>query len=277
MSEIAPLPSPDEGEASPRQPFGTRRRLLAALFSAIVPGAGQFFLGQRRKGGVLLAIFVLLLFCFWPLRLLRFYSGLVSLYCIWIALYLYAAGSAQLARPPAALSRPSRLWLLVVIPIGLVTLSLLGRLATRAAGFRSFSVPSTSMEETIRQGDYIVVDSSSRSPKRQEVFVFLRDKTFWVKRVMALGGDSIQGKNGAILVNGQYLEEPYVEHTGEASPWMNNFGPITIAAGELFVMGDNRDVSLDSRSPEFGPVSLKSIIGKPLYVFSTDRAGKGIK
>jgi signal peptidase I len=219
----------------------------------------------------LLTALVLLLFCFWPLRLPRFYSGLVALYCIWIVLYLYATCSAQLALPRASQSRPSKWWLLVVIPVGLLTLSLLGRLVTRVAGFRSFSVPSTSMEKTIEQGDYIVADSSSRSPRRQEVFVFLRNKTFWVKRVMALGGDSIQGKNGAVLVNGQYLEEPYVEHTGKASPWMNNFGPITIPAGELFVMGDNRDVSLDSRSVEFGPVSARSIVGKPLYVFNTGR------
>lgn len=277
MSEMAPFALPTEGPVVPQKSFGTKRRLLGALLSAIVPGAGQFLLGQRRRGSILLATFALLLLCFWPLRLPRFYSGLVSLYCIWIVLYLYATCSAQSVRPHAAQARPSKWWLLVVIPVGLLTLSFLGRLVTRAAGFRSFSVPSTSMERTIEQGDYIVVDSNSCSPRRQEVFVFRRDKTFWVKRVLALGGDSIQGKNGAILVNGQYLEEPYVEHTGEAYPWMNNFGPITIPAGELFVMGDNRDVSRDSRSADFGPVSARSIIGKPLYVFNTGRTGKGIK
>jgi signal peptidase I len=277
---MAPFTLPIDAAVIPEQSFGTRRRLLAALSSAVVPGAGQFFLGQRRNGSILLAIFVLLLICFWPLRLLRSYSGFISLYCFWIVLYLYATCSAQLASPVVAPRRPSKWWLLAVAPVGLLTLSLLGAVVTRASGFRSFKVPSTSMEKTIRQGDHIVTDTSyyrSRPPARQEVMVFMKEKTFFIKRVVAIGGDSIQGKNGAIFVNGRYLEEPYVEHTGRALPWMNDFGPITVPAGELFVMGDNRDVSLDSRSTGFGPVSATSIIGKPLYVFNTDRTGASIK
>jgi len=57
---------------------------------------------------------------------------------------------------------------------------------------------------------------------------------------------------------------------------MNNFGPLIIPAGEYFVMGDNRDVSLDSRSTEFGLVPTSAIVGAPLYVFRTDRQGRNI-
>jgi signal peptidase I len=79
------------------------------------------------------------------------------------------------------------------------------------------------------------------------------------------------------VVNGSAVDEPYVQHRGDAPTWMNNFGPFTVPAGELFVLGDNRDISLDSRSPEFGLVAVDSVVGWPLYVFGSDRPGKRIK
>ena len=165
-----------------------------------------------------------------------------------------------------------------MLPFAFVTLSLLGAVATRASGFRSFSIPSTSMEKTLRQGDHFVVDMSARLPKRQEVIVFLRNHIFYVKRVIALNGDSIEGKNGVIFVNGEEQNEPYVQHVGTQLPeTMNNFGPIAIPIGKCFVMGDNRDISLDSRSLEFGLVENGSIVGKPLYVFGSDSVGRSIR
>jgi len=136
------------------------------------------------------------------------------------------------------------------------------------------------MEKTIEKGDHVIVDTfryRDGAPERQDVVVFLRGKTYFVKRVIAVGGDTIQGKAGQIMVNGTPLDEPYVQHTGEPPFWMNTFGPVTIPPGNLFVVGDNRDISLDSRSPEFGFVTAVSVIGEPLYVFGSDRPGDRIK
>jgi signal peptidase I len=247
-----------------------------------VPGAGQLFLGQRGKAITLLLIFVALMIGFWPLRFLRFYAGFVLLYSAWIALYLYAACSAQLGRNLPASARPSKWWLVAILPLTILTLSLLGQVATRASGFRSFAVPSTSMERTITQGDHIVADMRyyhSRRPERRETIIFLRDQAFIIKRVIAISGDSIEGQNNMIFVNGKEQDEPYAEHRsrGGELTWMINFGPTYIPNGKYFVMGDNRDVSLDSRSAEIGLVDENSIVGKPLYIFSSDRQGRSVR
>jgi signal peptidase I len=259
----------------------TKRHLLAALFSAIAPGAGQLFLGQRRKGTALLLALIAVLIGFWPLRLLRFYPGFLLLFCGWTILYLYAACSAHLARNLPKIARPSRWWLVAILPVTILTLSLLGRTVTRISEFRSFIVPSISMERTILKGDELMADMRyyhSRHPDRKDVVIFLRDRDFSVKRIIAVGGDSIQGKDNVIFVNGKEQDEPYVEHNGPQAPdWMKNFGPVSLPKDKCFVMGDNRDVSYDSRSAEAGLVDNASIVGKPLYVFASGRAGKNIR
>jgi len=278
--ESVPIPTPDLADGPlPESSSGkTKFHLLAALFSAIAPGTGQLFLGQRRKGSILLLILAAILIGFWPLRLLRFYAGLIVLFPAWIGLYVYAACAAQLARHLPRTERASRWWLVAPLPFALLALTLLGRAVTRASGFRTFSVPSTSMEKTIRQGDFLVADIHPRLPQHREVIIFRRDRNFFVKRAIAIQGDSIQGKDGLIFVNGQVQDEPYVEHTEkQVTRWLNNFGPVTIPNGQCFVMGDNRDVSLDSRAAEFGLVDDSSIVGRPLYIFGSDRTGKGIR
>lgn len=142
---------------------------------------------------------------------------------------------------------------------------------TRAAGFRSFQIPSTGMEPTIRQGDRIVADMRYyrvRSPNRFETVLFKRGDIFYIKRVIAVGGDVIESRNQLIFLNGQQLDEQYVEHIGDAPEWANTFGPTSVPSGQFFVMGDNRDYSLDSRSPDHSLVGSGSIVGKPLYLFS---------
>ena len=281
--ESAPIPALDitvDPVTTPGVSGEIKRHLLAALFSAIVPGAGQLWIGQRRKAIALLLIFAALLMGFWPLRFLRSYLGFAILYCGWIALYIYAACSAVRGRSPQTEVRPSKWWLIAILPLTILTLSLLGAIVTRASGFRSFTVPSPSMEKTVLTGDQIVADMRyyrARPPDRRDIIVFKREGTFY-KRVIAVGGDTIQGMGEAVFVNGQTIIEPYVEHTSNnLENWMVNFGPVKVGNGKYFVMGDNRDISLDSRWPAFGLVDKDSVVGKPLYVFGSDRPGKHVR
>jgi signal peptidase I len=91
-----------------------------------------------------------------------------------------------------------------------------------------------------------------------------------------------------VHVNGAVFPEPYARFIGRDAKLdsfnqkhqISDFGPIIVPDGQLFVMGDNRDNSFDSRDPDFGFVPVKSVWAKPLYIyFSTDRSriGKTIK
>ncbi len=257
-----------------------KRRLLATFLSAAVPGAGHLLLGKSRKGLVLLALFVILLACFWPLRLLRFYAGFLGLFFSWCVLALYATCSSHQVREENDPIAPSKWWLLLLIPVGIVILSLTGGFVTRLAGFRSFSIPSTSMENTLLVGDRIVADFWTyrhRHPKRRDVIIFKRDDVFIIKRVIGAGGDVVQVEDGELILNGTRQYEPYVIHTGHADDSMSNFGPVTVPAGQFFVMGDNRDVSYDSRAADYGFVPEQAIVGSALYVFGSDREGRNIR
>jgi signal peptidase I len=144
-------------------------------------------------------------------------------------------------------------------------------------------VPTASMEGTILVGDHLVLDKFLYGPKvplvpwhlpmlktihRGEIVVFYYPKdqsqTF-LKRVAAVGGDLVEIRHGMLYVNSQAVIEPYVIHHGPFNSSSQNMGPLMVPPGHLFVMGDNRDNSSDSRDWGFVPVA--NVIGEPLLVY----------
>lgn len=157
---------------------------------------------------------------------------------------------------------------------------------------QAFYIPSASMEETLQIGDRVLVQKVSyrfSEPARGHVVVFEKDlgatllpeeeddrSVFqrinesirglfgfptgsaqdFIKRVIAVGGDTVEGVDGRVVVNGRTLEEPYLEPGTETS----SFGPVDVPEGMIFVMGDNRDNSDDSRN--FGPVPADTVVGR---------------
>ena len=88
---------------------------------------------------------------------------------------------------------------------------------------------------------------------------FAQDQTVLIKRVIGLPGDRVEGIDGHVMVNGELLVEPYLPRGTVTS----SFGPVTVPAGEVFVMGDNRGDSLDSRV--FGPIPESHIVGRAIW------------
>lgn len=136
-----------------------------------------------------------------------------------------------------------------------------------AFGMVKTSMVGESMSPTLADSESIIVNKLSyrfKSPKRFDVIVFKQNGNehsyYNIKRVVGLPGETIQIKDGAIYINGELLEEEY-----NVEP-MNNGGlakePITLDAGEYFVLGDNRNGSEDSRYANVGAIIREDIVGK---------------
>ncbi|MGN1204661.1 MAG: signal peptidase I [Lachnospiraceae bacterium] len=129
----------------------------------------------------------------------------------------------------------------------------------------SISVIGESMEPELHNGQKVLVNRYAyllTSPKAGDIIAFLpngnKSSHYYIKRVVAVAGDTVEIKDGRLYVNGNKVTEEY-DKMAEAGIAEN---PLTLASGEYFVLGDNRNASEDSRSANIGPVKSKDIIGK---------------
>jgi signal peptidase I len=128
-----------------------------------------------------------------------------------------------------------------------------------------FRIEQVSMQPNLHEGEYVIVDKISylfRQPARGEIVVLKRtSEADLIKRVIGLPGETLQVSNGQVLINGQSITEPYMK-----DPRINqDTPPQTIPADRVFVMGDNRNNSSDSRG--FGPVPLTDIVGRAWIIY----------
>ncbi|OGS23339.1 MAG: signal peptidase I, partial [Elusimicrobia bacterium RIFOXYB2_FULL_50_12] len=141
-----------------------------------------------------------------------------------------------------------RLLVLVIIAVAI-------SLFLRAYCIEGIYVASASMEPTLNTGSYFFLEKVSyrlHPVKRGDIVVFpspasAQDKDL-IKRVIAVAGDTIEIKEKVVFINGVALNEPYVQHTRANEELVDdNFGPLKVPTKMVFVMGDNRDESGDSR------------------------------
>lgn len=130
-----------------------------------------------------------------------------------------------------------------------------------------------SMEPTLKKND-VVVAINSNSIKQGDVIAFYYNNKILVKRAIAFSNDIVDiDENGRVSVNGKNLAEPYVE--GRALGECNIEMPYTVPENRIFVMGDHRLISVDSRNSVVGCVSDEQIVGKILFrLWPTERLGK---
>ncbi|MEV7024889.1 signal peptidase I [Kitasatospora sp. NPDC093558] len=158
----------------------------------------------------------------------------------------------QTADRPAPPARPRRRAAAVVqgVLIGLGLVLLVGGFAVIAIGYRPYNIPTASMSPTLQVGDTVLARTTDGgSVGRGDVVVF-KDQAWggelMVKRVVAVGGDTVASTEDGrgLTVNGTRVDEPYLETRGpQGAPFS-----VTVPQGRLFLLGDNRLVSLDSRT-----------------------------
>ena len=151
------------------------------------------------------------------------------------------------------------------------------------ASNKVFTIPNSSMEPTIRQGEKIAANMEPFQPTHGDLVIFIHEGILEIKRVIGIPGDVVEGRDLKVFMNGKLLKEEYVEHTAKLPlglKTLETFGPTTVPDGKLFVAGDNRDYSLDSRDPRFGLVEVSDVKGKAVEIVQSptpDRLGKKIE
>ena len=122
-----------------------------------------------------------------------------------------------------------------------------------------------SMYPALHDKDNLIVDKFSYhfcDPKRYDIVVFpyhYKDRTYYIKRVIGLPGETVQIKDGCVYIDGQRLDEHFSEEKIQNAALASE--PIVLGKDEYFVLGDNRNASEDSRFPDVGKVKRKEIIG----------------
>ncbi len=169
-----------------------------------------------------------------------------------------------------------------------IIIAILIALFIRTFVVQAFKIPSGSMKPTLLVGDHILVNKfiygvkipfvrktmiPVDSPRQGDIVVFIypedRSKDF-IKRVIGVGGDTVEIKNKQIFINGKPYKDSVGVYTddrvypGSMQP-RDNFGPVKVPPESLFVMGDNRDQSYDSRF--WGFVDLKDVTGKAFIIY----------
>ncbi|MHB8080079.1 MAG: signal peptidase I [Candidatus Krumholzibacteriia bacterium] len=207
-----------------------------------------------------------------------------------------AAPKAKIAPRVAARSSARRVFLEYVRAIGLAVLF---ALCIRQFLFQAFRIPTGSMEKTLLVGDFLFVDKfvygartpdririfghtivqdlpvlklpALRQPRQGDIIVFQYPRDLnqdYIKRCVAVAGDTVQVRDGLLYVNGR-LYEPHSYHDQDkllrGSELNRAFGPYVVPPGHLFMMGDNRYNSADSRF--WGPLDLKLVKGRALFIY----------
>lgn len=141
--------------------------------------------------------------------------------------------------------------------------------AIQAYFVQAFVIPSASMEPTLVDRDRVLVNKLVGDPDRGDVVVFRRppdleldDVDDLIKRVIGVGGDTVEARDGQVWVNGFPIIEGYLDPGAST----DDFGPIEVPDDHLFVMGDNRVTAMSLDSRFFGPIPEDLVVGRAFAI-----------
>jgi len=159
-----------------------------------------------------------------------------------------------------------------------VNLSVINPAITSILPFKPYKIPAGSMEPTLLVGDHFLADRTiyrAKEPVRNDIVVFPypedKSKDF-IKRVIGTPGDKIQIQDRQIFINGQLYDDKFGYYDEKVRNPNRSFGPVVVPKDHYFVLGDNRDHSLDSKF--FGFVPFSDLKGRALYIYWAKDKGR---
>lgn len=166
---------------------------------------------------------------------------------------------------PELLNKRERTGLTSLIPY-IIIFSLLISIMLFNATYQRIYVVGASMEDTLygapganpykSGGEFVYIFDAK--PKRGDIAVIRKDSKVLIKRVIAVGGDRIKMEMGKVYINDEELYEPYISSDNN-NPLLNNFSELTVEENHIFVLGDNRNISSDSRN--YGSFPIEAVVG----------------
>ena len=280
---------------------------IAGLLSILTPGVGHLYAGRPRRGillwlvlsGFLLTLPVAFLFAPTPIMLVAFWLPIG----VWLFIVLEAVRIVRSHTGPIQRRRYNR-WYVYIVAILVVALVIQpAEVRVTRTMARTFTITSGSMGATLLAGDYVVLNAMAAGRARHNdiiTFSWPDDDLLFISRVVGLPGTTVAMQRGVLHIDGVPQQEPNVRHIDPAGDayheWMqwqmpyvattvdltayrptrDQWGPILVPGDSYFVLGDNRDESLDSRYLGFVPADR--ILGRVQRVyFSWDADAGGVR
>lgn len=270
-----------------------RKPVVALLLSLITPGLGQMYNGQLRRGITLyLAGFLLATILSFTGMFFKFYGMILSLVIIlgFLLFILLDVLFGAIKLKKIALTSYNKWYIYLVI--FLISTFVIGPLLSgfiRSNIVRAYKIPSSGMEPTLLVGDYLIANVQyykNEKPKRGDIIIFPHPKDAskdFIKRVIASEGEKLEIVHNKIYISDRLIEDPWGYHSDKTllpkySQLPERFGPVVVPEHSLFVLGDNRDNSQDSRF--WGFVDVTTIKGKAMYIYwskNKSRIGMNIR
>lgn len=252
-----------------------RRLWLSPLLSLVTPGLGQLYNAQWKKACIFFVIYIGVAISI--TKLFVQFSGLLLWGCLIIGFYLFMLGDALYTSwklRTITLTRYTRWYIYGIIWIGHILLSNIA--VPHLIPFHAYAIASNGMASTLQIGDRVIVDKihyHRTRPTRGDIVVFRypvdRSRMF-IQRIIGVSDEILELQDKQVIINATPLQENYIQHSDEqiwpqqASP-RDNLAPTSIPSSAVFMMGDNRDSSLDSRF--WGFLNIQDIQGKVLYIY----------
>jgi signal peptidase I len=264
--------------------------LVAALLTVLTPGLGHLYIGQARRGITLFVLVMiadtLLMFAMMGVlaRFWMFATCLLLLLALWLFILIDATTRAYRMRdiPRQGYNRwPMYVGAFVLACLVFAVPFLYAVHAKASGNLLWMNAATASMEPTLREGEYFLADATyyrNRAPSRGDVVVYVhpnQPNVLLVKRIVAVEGERIAVNGGRTIINNRLVvEEPYVEGS-PAQPMLADAretrGPAgkdmpetSVPAGHVFVLGDNRNVTVNTHDPNaHNPIiPTKNLIGR---------------